>query len=392
MDFDDVDLFAQTVVGDVRDPYPGYAEMRHSSPVAETDHFGFTTTSIYRYHDVVAVLKQPELFSSDIYNRTIGLVMGPTILGMDGTEHVLNRGLVASAFRRKALESWTTSLIEPTVHELIDRFAPRGESELVREFTIQFPIRIIARMLGIPSDDFGRFARLSIELISIARDIPRGLAASQSLHEYFAGILEERREQPADDLISSLVQADIDGERLDDELIFGFLRLLLPAGAETTYRLLGNLVFALLSDDDQMTMVRSDRSLIPSAIEEALRWESPVQIVSRIPTKDAVVGGVPIPEGKSMTLRLGSANRDETVFEDPDRFDLRRQGAPHVAFAEGPHRCLGEHLARLEVTTALNAMLDRLPDLRLVPGDVDPHINGSAFRSPTSLPVEFATA
>jgi cytochrome P450 len=390
--FDDIDLFAQAAVGDVRDPYPEYARMRRESPVTETEHFGFITTSVYRYEDVVAILKEPEIFSSRIYHRTMGLVMGPTILGMDGTEHVLHRGLVASAFRRKALESWTASLIEPTVHELIDRFASRGSAELVREFTIQFPIRIIARMLGIPSDDFARFARLSIELISIAFDIPRGFAASQSLKQYFAGILEERRIRPADDLISSLVGAEVDGERLDDESIYGFLRLLLPAGAETTYRLLGNLLFALLTDDEQMALVRSDRALLPAAIEEALRWEAPVQIVSREPVKDTEIAGVSIPEGTSITCRLGSANRDETVFDDPDRFDLRRHGAPHVAFAEGPHRCLGEHLARLEVTTAMNEILDRLPDMRLAPGDADPHVHGSAFRSPTALPVQFAAA
>src|SRR5207249_4097113 len=161
-----------------------------------------------------------DTFSSAIYARSMGLVMGPTILQKDGTDHVVHRSLVASAFRRKALESWTESLIYPTVNELIDRFAGRGHAELVRELTIRFPIRIIARMLGIPATDGDRFARLSIELISIPVDIARGFAASEALREYFAALLTERRARPADDLISSLATAEIDGHRLDDESIF----------------------------------------------------------------------------------------------------------------------------------------------------------------------------
>jgi cytochrome P450 len=250
-------------------------------------------------------------------------------------------------------------------------------------------VRIIAKMLGIPSDDYGRFARLSIELISITVNVERGFAASASLREYFADIVEERRRDPKDDLISKLVSVEIDGERLDDEHVYGFLRLLLPAGAETTYRLLGNLLFALLTNPGQLEELRADRSLLPNAIEEALRWEAPVQVVSREPTRDVEIAGFPIPAGAQMTVCLGSANRDGTVFEDPDRFDLHRDAHAHLAFAEGPHRCLGEHLARAETTAAVNALLDRLQAVALDPGDGDPHIHGLAFRSPTALPVTF---
>jgi cytochrome P450 len=389
----DFDLILDTAQGDVRDPHPDYARNRREQPVQIVEFYGNKTHKVYRYADVDAALRDPETFSSGGYANSVGLVLGPNILGMDGREHHAHRGLVASAFRRRAIEDWTNALIEPTVHELIDGFAPRGRADLVREFTFQFPIRIIAKMLGIPSDDYGRFLRLSAELIAIAQNPERGFAASISLREYFAEILEERRRDPREDLISTLATAEINGERLDDEHIYGFLRLLLPAGAETTYRLLGNLLFALLMNRDQLEALRADRSLLPNAIEEALRWEAPVQVINRTPTRDVQVAGFPIPAGDSITLCLGSANRDESVFDDPDRFDLRRANAhDHLAFAEGPHRCLGEHLGRAETTAAIHAILDRLPDIELDPGDADPHVHGLAFRSPNALPVRFGPA
>lgn len=391
-DLADLDLFADTAVGDVRDPYPDYAEARRSAPVQVVEQFGSPTYMIYRYDDVAALLKDPETFASRVYARSMGLVMGPSILQMDGREHVAHRALVAHQFRRTVLANWETALVRPTVHGLIDAFAGRGRAELVRELTIRFPIRIIASMLGIPSHDYGRFARLSIELISIAVNIERGLAASRSLGEYLLDIVAERRRAPQEDLISALATAEIDGRPLPDDEILGFLRLLLPAGAETTYRLLGSLLFALLTNPDQLEALRADRSLMNRAIEEALRWEAPVQFVARETTRDVRIAGTPIAAGTQITACLGSANRDETKWDDPDRYDLHRGGPPHLAFAEGPHRCLGEHLARLETTVAIDALLDRLPGLRLEPGDRDPHVHGSAFRSPTALPVAFSSS
>ena len=387
----DVDPFADTAFGDVRDPYPDYAMKRREQPVEVIEFYGQKTHKVYRYADIDAILRDPETFSSELYMNSMGLVMGPTVLGMDGREHHSHRGLIASAFRRRAIEDWTVKLIEPTVHELIDRFAPRGRADIVREFTFQFPVRIIAKMLGIPSEDYGRFSRLSIELISIAVAPEKGMAASAALRDYFSEIVEERRKDPKGDLISTLATTEIDGERLPDENIYGFLRLLLPAGAETTYRLLGNLLFGLLTTG-QVGEVLEDRSLLPDGIEEALRWEAPVQVVAREPKRDVEIAGFPIPAGAAMTLCLGSANRDDTVFDDPDRFDLHRDAHAHLAFAEGPHRCLGEHLARAETTVAVNALLDRLEGLELDPGDADPHVHGLAFRSPTTLPVRFSGA
>jgi cytochrome P450 len=217
----------------------------------------------------------------------------------------------------------------------------------------------------------------------------RGLAASAALCDYFAPILEARRAEPKDDMISRLAEAEIDGEKLADEEIFSFLRLLLPAGVETTYRSLGNLLFALLSDPAQLDAVRADRALLPQAIEEAVRWDPPLLTITRVATRDTELGGVQIPQGSSVMPMLGSVNRQQDRYPDPDKFDIFRQAKGHLGWGHGVHVCLGMHLARLEMRTAINLLLDRLPNLRMDPDGDDPHIRGQVFRSPTSLPVLF---
>ncbi len=186
--------------------------------------------------------------------------------------------------------------------------------------------------------------------------------------------------------------AEVDGERLTDEAIYSFLRLLLPAGAETTYRSSGNLLYLLLTHSDQLEAVRSDRSLLPQAIEEALRFEPPLLSINRTTTCEVEIGGVTLAAGESISPSIGSANHDETRWENPEVFDIFRTPIPHIAFAHGPHMCLGMHLARLETRALVNRVLDRLPGLALNPGDTDPHIRGQVFRSPTALPVTFTAA
>ena len=392
-DIDDIDVFGDTAVGDVRDPYPEFHEMQRRGPIHQKEFFSQKVWFVVSYDEVARIFADNETFSSRVFEKSLQMVFGPTILAMDGHEHLAHRGLVASAFRLKALESWKTKLIEPITHQLIDAFVADGEADLVRHFNFRFPIQVIAKMLGVPSEDSGMFVRRSLEMISIAVNVDRGLAASSALRDYLAPIVEERRRDPKDDVISTLATAEIDGMSLPDENIYGFLRLLLPAGAETTYRLLGNVLFGLLTNPDQFEELKADRSLVPDAIEEALRWEAPVQQTGREVTKDGVqVGDVTFSAGDSLNVSIGGANRDETKYENPDAFDIHREGPPHLAFGGGAHFCLGAHLGRLETSVALNAMLDRLEDLRLEPGDGDPHVHGSAFRSPTTLPVRFKPA
>jgi cytochrome P450 len=192
-------------------------------------------------------------------------------------------------------------------------------------------------------------------------------------------------------LVTDLVTAELDGEKLDDEEIFSFLRMLLPAGIETTFRSSGNLLYLLLTHPEQLEAVRADRNLIPAAIEEGLRYETPVLLTPRVTTTETSIGGVALPAGAGVTAMLASANRDPEVYDDPETFDIFRAPRQHLSFGTGPHLCLGMHLARMETRIALNALFDRLPNLRLdhdAAQRVDAHIHGdSLFRSPTALPV-----
>lgn len=398
--YDPFEAFVDLVAGDTRDPYPDFAVRRRETPVwkgslvsADALPPGIEPSEGYvcfRYDDCSRVLRDPKTFTSTGYDSTIGMVMGHMILGMDDPEHRVHRNLVAKAFRERSLARWEPQFIAPICNELIDRFISRGSADLVRELTFEFPVRVISRILGLPEEDFGQFQRWSIELIGLGANIELGLAASESLRNYFAEVVAERRRQPRDDVISDLVTAEVEGKRLSDEAIYSFLRLLLPAGAETTYRSSGNLLFLLLSHPDQLQAVIRDRSLLPQAIEEGLRREPPLLTINRNTTRDVELGGVTIPEGASVVTCLGSANHDETRWEDPERFDIFRPQIPHLAFAHGPHMCLGMHLARLETRVVVNAVLDRLHSLRFDPAGDDPHIRGMVFRSPTSLPVLFS--
>jgi cytochrome P450 len=364
------------------------------SPFAEassTD-LGLAGVTALGYDECRTVLTEPDTFSSSIYDQIIGPVMGRTLLELQGAEHRANRALVSPSFRATLLEQWRTELVEVVVHELIDRFAPRGRADLVREFTFAFPAQVIARLMGLPREDYVRFQRLSIELLNVVYNWDRGITASVALKEYFAEVLAERRRDPQEDLISTLAETEVDGGRLTDDEIFTFLLLILPAGVETTYRASGNLLVALLTYPELMEEVRADRDLLRGAIEEALRWEPPISTVVRVAVRDCELGGLAIPSGTTVSVSVAAANRDPKRYTDPDQFDPTRTNIAHLTFGAGPHVCLGMHLARMETTVAINALLDRLDDLRLDPRAPEPTITGVAFRSPAALPVEFNPA
>jgi cytochrome P450 len=399
--YDPIEQF-QDAAGDVRDPYPDLAEERRLHPVNVVDirelmglpenaevPEGPPMYTVFSHEFVHKVLSDNETFSSSGYAEVMGQLMGHTILEMDAPEHPRQRALVAKAFRTRMLERWSDTLLKKTIHELLDAVVADGKADLVRALTFPFPVRVIARILGLPEGDWAKFQRWSIELISVSVNWDRALAASGALKQYFAGIVAEKRNDPSDDLISELVTAEIDGHVLDDEEIFAFLRLLLPAGAETTYRSSGNLLYGLLTHTDQLDAVRADRSLIPQAIEEGLRWEPPLLFIMRTAVTDTKLGETEIPAGATIGVSIGAANRDPVRHPDPDTFNIFRDPKQHVAFGAGPHLCLGQHLARLETRIALEAVFDRLPNLRLDPDGDDPHIHGMTFRSPTSLPVLF---
>jgi len=379
------------------DIYGYWAECRRDQPVGR---FGGPESDVWlvtTYNDVELVLRDPKRFSSRVNADTMGPVMGTVILAMDGEEHRRYRNLVAHAFRPSALARWESELIAPTIHRLIDGLienAGHDGVDLVAEITSQFPVQVIAGVLGVPSEAHDRFHAWALDMNKGPDDYPVSIAAATAMREFLTPIVEDRKVRPTDDLISDIVTAEVDGVRLSDEHIYGFLRLLLPAGAETTYAAMGSCLFALLSRPEVLERVRCDPSLLDAVVEETLRWETSVTMVNRETTCPVVIDGVTVPQGVSLVCATGSANRDESRYTDADEWDLDRHEPGHIAFGTGRHQCLGMHLARMELRVGLGALLARLEGLRFsdgaapgAPGGV--RIEGLAFRSPPRLPVVF---
>jgi cytochrome P450 len=259
------------------------------------------------------------------------------------------------------------------------------------------PVTVIAEMLGVPPADRDRFKRWSDEIsAALSGDVaalteptlPRAAAARGELADYFRAAVARRRAAPGDDLLTALVRAEEGGGRLTEDELYNTAILLLIAGNETTTNLIGNGLWALLRHPDQMRRVWSDVALVPSAVEEMLRYDSPVQLTSRLAKADLDVLGAPVGRGQAVYLVLGAANRDPAQFPDPDRFDAGRADNRHVAFGAGPHFCLGAPLARLEAQVVFRALRSRLPDLRAA-GAAPAYRNNFNLRGLTALPVEF---
>lgn len=382
----------------LRDPYPFFARKRRDTGVFAGTVMDYSKTpeslmpkqeySAMSFDAVNTVFRDGRVFSSKPYDKTIGLFMGPTILAMEGKKHRDHRNLVSAAFKSKALARWENTIVRPICNALIDEFIETGEADLVRQFTFEFPTRVIARLLGLPDEDLPMFHTRAVQLISYHVNYERAFEASTALKDYFLEAIEQRKSTPTEDIIGDLVTAEIDGEKLSDESIYSFLRLLLPAGLETTYRSSGNLLYMLLTHPDQFAAVQADRALLAPAIEEGLRFETPLTTVQRFSTEDTELEGVKIPARSVIGVCIGSANRDERRWERSEEFDIFRKHVPHISFAAGEHTCLGLHLARLETRVALECLLNRLTNIQLVTDD-DPHIHGQPFRSPTALPVTF---
>jgi cytochrome P450 len=393
--------------GLVDDPYPRYDELRASGPVHEgtiAAHFGvpeYTTArppgrdfTMYDWATVDQVLRDDETFSNASYAPLLEAQIGPTILQMDGREHRRYRGLAQPGFARSDMARWQATWVQPYVDELLDEIAADapGPVDLYLRLCARMPVHTIAMAWGVAEDDIPRVHELAVRQLSPGGDPAPAVAAATEIAVLLRDEIARRRVDPGDDLISLMCAAELvddDGahHHLDDDEILAFARLLLTAGAGTTFRGLGCLLVALLADREQYTLVRDDRRLVERAVEEALRWEQPLSAVTRLVVRDCEVGGVAIPAGSRAHACLGAANHDPARWDDPHRFDVRRPALPHATFGGGPHFCLGVHLARMEMKVALDAILDRLPDLRLDPDQPAPHITGLTFRLPTGVPV-----
>ncbi|QNS02474.1 cytochrome P450 [Streptomyces xanthii] len=387
-----------------QNPYPAYRAMRESAPLIW--HEPTQSWIVSRYADVERVFKDKEAqFTTDNYDWQIEPVHGKTILQLSGREHAVRRALVAPAFRGSDLQEKFLPVIEANSRELIDTFRATGSADLVTDYATRFPVNVIADMLGLDKADHARFHGWYTTVIAFLGNLagdPDVAAAGERTRvefaEYMIPIIQARRENLGDDLLSALCAAEVDGVRMNDEDIKAFCSLLLAAGGETTDKAIASIFANLLTHPEQLAAVREDRSLIARAFAETLRFTPPVHMIMRQSAVDVELSGGTVPAGATVTCLIGSANRDENRYKDPDRFDIFREdlttttafsaAADHLAFALGRHFCVGALLAKAEVETGVNQLLDAMPDLRLADG-FDPVEQGVFTRGPQSLPVLF---
>ncbi len=381
----------------MQDPYPGYAALRdrgpaHRSRLMNAWIFG-------RYPDVEAVLRDWQRFSNDGSKarapgrRTVMPDAGatPSMLALDPPDHRRLRSLVSKAFTPRAVAA-----LEPHVrsltHELLDGIEDLSGFDLMEAVARPLPVIVIAEMLGVPAEDRPRFrgwsdrrARILEPTIS-AGERADAVRAAADLDAYFAPIIRQRRADPQDDIVSGLARAEEEGDRLDEQEMLTMLRLLLVAGNETTVNLIGNGMLALLRHPEQLQRLRDDPALIPSAVEELLRYDSPVQLDLRRVVEDCEVNGFPVKRGDDLVLLIGGANRDPAQFEDPDGLHVGRGQGSHISFGRGIHACIGAPLARLEGRIAIEVLLERFSSIRLAgpPPRFRPSI---VLRGLESLPV-----
>lgn len=399
------------------DPYPAYRALREHAPV----HFAPESKlfRVSRHEDVSHVLRRADLFSSSamaevLMNGDLGPMRPRTLLALarflmkartnpiavktrgnltsiDPPRHDVMRRIVNRAFTPKRIDAWEDRAREIVAAQVAK--LGRGEAfDVVDDLAIPLPVTIIAEMLGVEPERQRDFKRWSDAIISVASGSARQnpiesgmLDGFGDLYAYLRETVRQRRRAPADDLVSVLVDPSQDGV-LDELDVVQFVVLLLVAGNETTTNLIGNAAYALLEHPEQLARVASDLALVPSLIEETLRWDAPIQMLFRTATCDTEVAGTPIPKGATVVPLLGSANRDERVFDAPDRFDVRRDAKGHLAFGLGVHFCLGSALARLEARVALEALVPLLASF-------DPDYEGAPFvdsflvRGRTHLPL-----
>ena len=374
-----------------RNPYPMYDQMRASAPVFREPQSRLWM--LFDYENVKRALTDHETFSSR---------HGPAewMIFLDPPKHNKLRGLVSQAFTPRSITN-----LEPRIREitkqLLEKVIARGELDLASDFSVPLPMAVIADMLGIPPTDRPRFTKwndaiLNMSYTVVGADSTKEImqqfqAVTFEMNDYLTEVLAQRSTEPKDDLLTRLLQAELDGERLSQAEILGFFQLLLLAGSETTTNLINNAMLCFIEHPDQLARLRNAPELLPSAIEEVLRYRSPLQWMFRLATRDVKMGGQLIPTGSLALAMIGSANRDPKQFAEPDRFDIARDPNPHVAFGHGIHFCLGAALARVESRIALTELLSRFKTLHLASDEPWEPRQGLHVHGPTRLPIRFKT-
>lgn len=371
-------------------PYDDWAWMRENAPV-----YWDPTNEVWaitRYDDVLAIEKDPVTFSSHRAPRPHGDHL-PMIISMDGREHTMRRKLVSRGFTPRRVREHENT-VRRICTNIIDKVAARGECDFVWDIAAPLPLLLIADMLGFPPESYDDLLHWSDDLIrgTTINDPEAATAAMMAgiaFREFQLGVIADRRSKPPqDDLVSILCYAEIDGERLGDEDIIQESLLILIGGDETSRHVMTDGMLALLANPEQMAILRDDPSRIEVGVEELLRWVTPIKNMSRTVTREVTMHGQTLREGDQLILMYPAANRDPSVFTDPDTLDVQRDPNPHLAFGFGPHFCMGASLARMELRVMFGELLRRLPDLRLA-GDPLPRRSSNFISGPEAMPVAF---
>jgi len=386
---DDIDLLEGSWYA--REPHDTWEWMRRNAPVyydAKNDVWAIT-----RYADVLAVEKDPTTFSSRRSPRPHGDPL-PMMISMDNPQHQRRRSLVNRGFTPRRVDEEEPA-IRAICTEIIDRVCEQGSCDFVWDVAAPLPLLLIADMLGFERDAYDDLLRWSDDLIrgTTANDeaaAEKSMEASLAFREYQLGVIADRRAKPPQpDLVSTLCYSEIEGERLDDESLIQETLLILIGGDETTRHVITGGMLALLDNPEQRAILTDDPSTIEAGVEELLRWVSPIKNMSRTATRDVALRGQQLREGDQLILMYPSANRDDEVFADPYRLDVRREPNPHLAFGFGPHFCLGASLARLELKVMFSELLTRLPDIELATDEPLSYRASNFIVGPESMPVRF---
>jgi cytochrome P450 len=380
-----------------RDPFPRYQQIRERCPVLhdpQTDLW-----MIFDYEGAKWALADHDTFSSAM--KTAGRGAPDWIIFLDPPRHAKLRGIIT-----RALTPRMVAALEPRIRllsrELLERAVACGETDLAADFSVPLPMMVIAEMIGIPSGDWPRFRRWSDGILRLSYTISDGEESSAASQEFYAvtaemqaylpEMIEQRRGDPQDDLLTRLVEAEVDGARLTDDEIVSFVQLLLVAGNETTTNVINSAVLCLIENPRQLALLRQQPELLGSAIEEVMRYRSPVQWVFRATTREVAIHGQTIPAGKLVLVMIGSANRDPGQFPAADRFDIARDPNAHLAFGHGIHFCLGAPLSRLEAKIALTDLLERVAHFELASSEPWQPRKALHVHGPVSLPIRFEPA
>jgi cytochrome P450 len=386
-----------------RDPFPLYERGRREHPIHSHPGLPRRVHSIFRYADVQAILRDWETWSSQFPPTILPDTeeIPSSMLGSDPPRHTRLRSLVNKAFTPRIVQR-----LEPRMHqiaeELVEAAVAAGEVDLVQALTYPLPVTIIAEIIGVPTQDRARFKVWSDQAVAALgtgffggmdpQKMDQRLRLLREMRAYFVPLAEERRRHPQEDLLTGLVQAEHEGSKLDHAEMLSMLTLLLVAGNETTTTLIGNAVLELLTHPGEEKRLRDDPTLLPGAVDEVLRFSSPVQFDPRRVARRVELHGVTLEPDEFVLCWLGSANRDAEVFGRPDSFDVGREPNPHLAFGFGTHYCLGANLARLEARVALQALLGRTRGFERVGSDPLPLHASPVFRAVTALPLRLHPA